>query len=275
VTAGTLLEERLMTSDNDCGAEQAEVLKEQYGRQVIRVGGRVLRSAGWWTPAVHELLNHLQDRGFRYSPRVLPTEERSLETLSYISGEAGAIGWARVVDLDGLRQFARLLRRYHDAVKGFRPRAASIWATADRPLGPGEIICHGDFGPWNVVWRKGRPVGILDWDFAGPGRPIDDVAYALEYCAPFRDDDSAMRWLGYSRPPDRRRRIEVFFDGYGGDVPPDIVDQVASRQLLDISRVAQLAVRGVEPQATWVATGLMDELHRRARWTVEHRELFD
>ncbi|MFJ9104066.1 phosphotransferase [Streptomyces sp. NPDC102405] len=28
--------------------------------------------------------------------------------------------------------------------------------------GPPEAICHGDFGPWNVVWKGHRPVGIID-----------------------------------------------------------------------------------------------------------------
>ncbi|MEU2390837.1 hypothetical protein [Streptomyces sp. NPDC007369] len=24
------------------------------------------------------------------------------------------------------------------------------------------MICHGDFGPWNVVWQGHQPVGIID-----------------------------------------------------------------------------------------------------------------
>ncbi|HEX3812852.1 MAG TPA: phosphotransferase [Mycobacteriales bacterium] len=273
MTAGVLLGERLMMSDHM--DDDAEVLKEQHGRRVIRVGDRVFRDTGWWTPAVHGLLRHLQTQGFRYAPHVYGTVAGGQEMLGFIPGESGAIGWSRVVPAAGLRQFGRMLRRYHDAVRGFQPPAGSVWAVTDQPLGDGEIICHGDFGPWNVVWRGDEAVGILDWDFAGPGRPVDDIAYALEYCAPFRDDASAMRWLGYTVPPDRRARIETFFQGYGTDVPPGIVDQVASRQLLDISRVELLASRGLEPQATWVSTGLVDELHRRARWTVENRDLFD
>jgi Ser/Thr protein kinase RdoA (MazF antagonist) len=51
------------------------------------------------------------------------------------------------------------------------------------PRAPGEIICHGDYGPWNGVWRGGDVAGLIDWDHARPAAPIFDVAYALEYAA--------------------------------------------------------------------------------------------
>jgi hypothetical protein len=44
---------------------------------------------------------------------------------------------------------------------------------------------------------------------------VFDVAYALEYVAPFRDDDTCRRWLAYPRPPDRRGRLELFARAYG------------------------------------------------------------
>lgn len=53
-------------------------------------------------------------------------------------------------------------------------------------------------------------VGLVDWDFAHPGPALEDVAYAVEYLAPFRSDAHAVRWHGFSTAPDRRRRIEVF-----------------------------------------------------------------
>jgi hypothetical protein len=275
VTAAPLGERAMSSDGNDSSDHEVEILKEQHGRRVLRSGGRVLRHTGWWTPAVHSLLRHLQERDFPYSPRVLGIDEHGREILSYIDGDSGPIGWSRIVDPAGLRQFGRLLRAYHDAVRDFRPFPGAVWASTSRPMTEGEIICHGDFGPWNIVWHRSQSVGILDWDFAGPGRAIDDIAYALEYATPFRDDESAVRWLGYSEPPNRRARIELFFDGYGAEPTVDVVDAVASRQLTDIGRVEQLAARGLEPQATWVATGVVGELHRRAQWTVEHRSLFE
>lgn len=83
---------------------------------------------------------------------------------------------------------ARLLRDYHQAVAGFCAEDDGPWAAAAAPAGAGEVVCHGDFGPRNLVWRGCRPVGIVDWDYAWPARAVHDVAYALEYVAPFRDD---------------------------------------------------------------------------------------
>jgi Phosphotransferase enzyme family len=259
------------------GGPSRAVLKDEPGREVVRLGDRVYRPGGWWTPAVHALLRHLEATGFRYAPRVLGTDDRGREVLSYIPGESGRLGWAAVVPEAGLARFARLLREYHDAVRPFVPPPEALWAFGEGAPSPGEVICHGDFGPWNVVYREGRPVGILDWDFAGPGPALDDVAYALEYVTPFRDDATAMRWLAYDRPPDRRRRLEVFATAYGleGARDQDLVGRVVRRQRLDIARIRALAGRGLEPQATWVASGVLEELEARAVWSERHRALFE
>jgi hypothetical protein len=251
------------------------VLKDDPGREVVRIGDRVYRPAGYWTPAVHALLRHLADTGFRYAPRALGTDDRGREVLTYIPGVAGPQGWAAVVPEDGLARFAALLRAYHDAARSFTPLVDAVWAFGKGAPGPGELICHGDFGPWNVVWHRGQPVGLLDWDFAGPGPALDDIAYALEYATPFRDDATALKWLAYDRPPARRRRIEVFAAAYGLERTVGLVERVSYRQRLDIGRVQALAARGVEPQATWVATGMLDDLEARAIWTERHRHLFE
>jgi aminoglycoside phosphotransferase (APT) family kinase protein len=46
--------------------------------------------------------------------------------------------------------------------------ASAQWATSSGAPDSGEIVRHGDFGPWNLVWRDGLPIGILDWDNAWP-----------------------------------------------------------------------------------------------------------
>ena len=110
-------------------------------------------------------------------------------------------------------------------------------------------------------------VGLIDFDHARPAPPLSDVAYALEYAAPFRNDQECQRWLRYPEPPDRRRRIEVFCDAYGIGVPDDIVAQVAGQQRLVLERCAALGRRGIEPQATWIRDGYPDTVRARIRWT--------
>lgn len=170
---------------------------------MIRVGSTVTHPVQPWTPAVHALLGYLQERGFAYSPTVVGVED-GLEILTYIEGESGPDGWAKVVDEDGLRACARLLRRYHDTVADWQPAGDLQWASGHIGVGEdGEVVCHGDFGPWNIVWRGIEPVGIIDWEYAQPAAPLFDVAYALEYVAPFE----AMRLVS-SGSGTRVRRID-------------------------------------------------------------------
>lgn len=104
---------------------------------------------------------------------------------------------------------------------------------------------------------------------------LHDVAYALEYTAPFRDDAMCLRWLRYPEPPDRRRRLEVFATAYGLTDTSGLVDEVIEVQQAGVGAVARLAEQGHEPQATWVADGHLDELRERVAWSRANRHLID
>jgi hypothetical protein len=77
-----------------------------------------VRPAYPWTPTVHALLLHLTASGFDAVPRPIGIAD-GMETLTFIPGELGVAGWAKIVPEEGLRAFARFLRRYHDASVGF------------------------------------------------------------------------------------------------------------------------------------------------------------
>jgi hypothetical protein len=217
----------------------------------------------------------LEEVGFPYAPRLFGVDTDGREVLSYIEGESGPAGWAKVVAPSGLVAMAHLLRDYHEAVRGFRPTAAAGWADHGGGVASGELICHGDFGPWNLVWRGTRPVGILDWDYAWPAPPIHDVAYALEYVVPFRDDRTCVRWLRYPAPPDRRRRLEQFAEAYGLTSTAGIVDEVIEAQRTVWRRARRLAAEGRQPQADWQQAGVLDDAAARIQWSRDHRYLFE
>ena len=225
----------------------------------------VRRPMAPWSVAIHALLGYLERVGFP-APRLLAFEADA-EVLSWIEGESGPAAWPKVVPEHGLRAWAEFLRRYHDAARRYRPSEESVWSDSIGGCGPGELVCHGDFGPWNGVWQGDAPVGLIDWDHAGPRPPSSDLLYALEYVAPFRDDTDCVRWLGYPSPPDRRRRIEIFCDAYGIEVPEDVVGQVVQQQELIMRRCQRLARQGVEPQATWVGQGHLETLRARIDWS--------
>ncbi|WP_203932731.1 aminoglycoside phosphotransferase family protein [Virgisporangium ochraceum] len=258
---------------------EPEILKDEPHRPVVRIGDTVRRPVQPWTPAVHGLLRHLESVGFPYSPRVLGIDDEGREVLTYLEGESGTDGLAKVVDDRGLVAMARLLREYHEAVAGYRP-AGARWALtiattgAADPPSPGELICHGDFGPWNLVWRGTEPVGIIDWDYALPHPPLWDVAYALEYVAPFRDDAECLRSLRYPAPPDRRARLERFATAYGLTDLTGLADAVIDQQQSVLDWSLRLADEGHQPFLAWRGSGHFDGVAERVRWSRANRHLF-
>ncbi|MEU9917871.1 hypothetical protein [Streptomyces sp. NPDC051001] len=80
-------------------------------------------------------------------------------------------------------------------------------------------------------------MGLNDFDFARPAARLHDIAYAVQYVAPFRDDAECTRRLHHPQPPDRRRRLEVFCTAYGLSSTEGIVDAVIREQQDTIERV--------------------------------------
>jgi len=138
-------------------------------------------------PATHALLAHLSNVGFDGAPRVLAVGPAT-ETLTYVDGQAAIPPLAEDTLTDAaLVSVADLLRRYHLAAASFDP-AGYRWP---RPI-PARfrtgLVSHNDAHPANLVFRAGRAVALIDFDWAGPGSAIWDFAAAARYWAPLQDD---------------------------------------------------------------------------------------
>ena len=55
-------------------------------------------------------------------------------------------------------------------------RAAIDRVRGEPPSGPG-VLLHRDYHPWNLLWARGRPVGVVDWTNASWGEPAMDLAH--------------------------------------------------------------------------------------------------
>ena len=55
----------------------------------VRVGQTVRRTGNPWSPAVLDLLRHLEREGFAGAPRALGFDDQGREVLTYIEGEVG------------------------------------------------------------------------------------------------------------------------------------------------------------------------------------------
>jgi hypothetical protein len=175
---------------------------------VVRVGDTVRRPWRATTPATAALLEHLERAGFDGAPRFLGRDEAGREMLSYIPGRAAiepVEPWA--LGDEALVSVARLLRRFHDAVAGFDP-AGLTWPEAVPARWRGGLVTHNDPNLDNVVFADGAAAALIDFDLAGPGSAVWDVACAARLWAPLRDPVDA---------PHARslERLRLFLDAYG------------------------------------------------------------
>lgn len=98
----------------------------------------VRRPIEFWSAAVHGLPHHLEVADFP-APRLVRIEGHE-EVLSWVDGESGPSGWAKIVPEAGLRYWAAFMRRYHTAVADYRPPHDSVWSSGPGGCGPGEIV---------------------------------------------------------------------------------------------------------------------------------------
>jgi hypothetical protein len=161
------------------------------------------------------------------------------EVLTYLEGEVAADphwqpghehrlpGYAETTE--SLRASAVLLRQLHEAAAGFMPEVHSYRYHPHPPL-PGEIICHGDVGPWNTVYRDGLPVAFIDFDGAGPAQPLTDLASAAWAFVPLAP------WA-----TDLAGRLADFVTAYGLADPAVILPELARCRLSSPAMIEQIA----------------------------------
>jgi mutator protein MutT len=195
----------------------------------VRVGDTVRRPTGPWTGVVHDLMQHLRRSGLTGVPRVLGTDERGREIVSFLPGQVrDPDDWTPGDPL--LAEAVRWLRRFHAAVADFRPSGVLPWRGLPRELADHEIVCHHDCGTYNWVVDADSFVGMIDWDVAGPGVPIDDLAF--------------LAWTGiplYRDAPlgEVARRLRLVTDTYGDDVQPhEVVRHAVVRMTGAVDRIA-------------------------------------
>jgi 8-oxo-dGTP diphosphatase len=198
----------------------------------VRIGSTVRRPTGPWTPAVHALLGHLSRRGLDGVPAALGIDARGREVVTYLPGEVA--GYEPVPD-EQVEDMMRWMRRYHDVVADFVPPADAVWRNMNRPLRPGDIVCHHDVAPYNVVRAAGRFVGVIDWDMAGPGHPVEDLAFAAWNGVPLHHDLPTEESV---------RRLLLLVDAYGWPDPAAVLTAVVPRITSMVEQIRSARRRG-------------------------------
>lgn len=239
--------------------------------EVVREGDIVLRPAPDNAATLHRLLKHVVGRGF-LAPDPLEIRPDGREAVGYIPGEVSVPPyrepWSRSDET--LVAVGRLLRSYHDAAEGFVHEDAE-WSTELADPSGGVLVCHNDVCIENVVFRDGRAVGLLDFDFAAPGRPVWDVAMTARYWVPLLDRVSAEA-TGRS-DLDVFTRLRALVDAYGLDEPSR---QLFPSVLMAIEEVALRFVVGRIDRGEAAFIGMWNDLggaerhQRKMHWLERH-----
>jgi predicted transcriptional regulator len=232
--------------------------------RVVKVGDTVRLPAGAWTATLQALLRHLRANGFP-APEPLGLDEQGREVVSFLPGRASNWPWPpALIAASGARQIGEMLKAYHLAAADFAPPSPPIWRHGPQPIDDGEIALHGDFGPHNLVWSDDRLVGVIDFELARPGRPMEDVGFAVIRAAQLRPDERT-RPVGFERPPDRRARLDAFAEGYGA-TRRTLIEVALAAQAAELERIERLGAAGVEPWTTFQRRGLTDEARSELDW---------
>ena len=178
---------------------------------VYRVGSTVRRTSGPWTASVHRLLDHARAAGVRGIPKPFGIDESGREVLEFIEGDVANYPMpAEVWNESVLSDTTRLLREIHDASASFS-LAGTEWRQPARE--PAETVLHNDFAPYNLVFREGSLVGVIDWDWASPGPRVWDLAYLAYRLVPLCSEDSPEL--------DVSRRVDLLLESYGWPISRD------------------------------------------------------
>ena len=221
---------------------------------------RVHRPTGPWTPAVHELLAHLAAQGLDGIPAVHGIDDDGLEVLEFLPGET-LDPEATVAPERALAGAAAWLRRFHDAVRDFRPGQRE-WRQGMQDLGPDELICHNDPGLYNWVIAGDRFAGMIDWDRAGPGRPLDDLAFLCWTGVPLMRETPI---------ENAAARLALAAGEYGGVTAEELLGAVDRRMRLISERWAAGIERGDPGTLALRDAGIMDRHHARVRAYADRR----
>jgi len=115
---------------------------------------------------------------------------------SSTSATTPSIGWPL-----RCRRFVSPLRRDWQCHPFSRLIAHTRW----RASGSSKVSTarHGDFGPQNILFTADAEdvVGVLDWEFAHEGSPIEDIAWC--------------EWIVRMHHPGAATQLTVFFEAFG------------------------------------------------------------
>jgi aminoglycoside phosphotransferase (APT) family kinase protein len=103
--------------------------------------------------------------------------------------------------------------RYEAARSGPVPLLGALLAWAERAVpddGRASVVVWGDAGPHNVLVEDGRITGLLDWELAHLGHPLEDLGAAVWACLGRFDADAVVAGYEAEAGPVDRAALDFY-----------------------------------------------------------------
>ncbi|MGE7662532.1 phosphotransferase [Peribacillus sp. NPDC097197] len=244
--------------------------------KVYRSGDTVRREMKPNSQRIHALLKHLEGKGYEYAPKFLGIDDKGREILSFIEGEAGnyplqTYMWSE----DVLREIAKMLRLYHDAVSDFA--LDDHWQAIDNTPQQAEVLCHNDFAMYNIIFQNERPIGIIDFDVTGPGPRLWDIAYTLYTCVPLSrlyltETGETVHYHSVHDASRIKNRVRSFFDAYGEGIAENYIEMILLRLEGLCKTITRRASEGDLAFQKMVEQGHLEHYRNEMTFISEHRK---
>jgi hypothetical protein len=262
-------------------SQDAEVFQGNINH-IIRIKDTVRRPIGYWSTSVHKLLKYIEKQGFEGAPKFLGIDDTRREILTFIPGVVPGDNYPELKPYmwsdETLVGLARLLRRYHDATQGLNSNTSERWQLSYPDASRNEVICHNDAALYNVVFQNKKPVALIDFDMAGPGPRMWDIAYCLYTSVPlasFAPDYSSGAIVTYQsalHAGERFRRIKIFLEAYGDLECNDLKNRVIERLTSLCDTLRNGVAEGNPAYQKMVDEGHLKHYEEEIKFLTEHFE---
>lgn len=239
--------------------------------KLVRLGDWVLRPADE-DPAIEQLIIKV-GRVFAGVPRTFGRDALGRLKLQWIDGEVSK-GFDEGEERGRTRLLSvgALLRDLHDSTADIAVQMEPTPFGLSDPSGIREVICHGDPGPGNTVFREDVAYAFIDWELASPGRRAWDLAIALRYWSPFR---SPANMKSAHRHLDPWQRAEWLLEGYSvsTDLRLECLRLLPLNQKINAEYIIRRLKSGDQTvYEEWVAKGGLKRLEDDASWFADQNE---
>ena len=191
-----------------------ELIGGRIGK-IYRVKETVVRPSNKWTKDIHCFLQFLHEEGADFVPKPYGINENKEEILSFLPGDVFNYPLPEKLLSDAMIISAsKLLFKFHTYSERYVSRLTNceLWMLpASYPI---EVMCHGDFAPYNVTIVNNEATGIIDFDTLHPGPKMWDITYAIYRWAPFKNPNNTN---SHDKLKEQIRKAKLFLDTYGVD----------------------------------------------------------